>query len=180
MDLLPTLQRYCEIDTLQNDNVKGPTLSQNTARTAARPYIFQVCDKFNSMDATLADRLGEANWQRWRRLRLRIRASVSEDEWSTMRSWAFVPVYNFHDSGLESALPDTSGDEDSDSVTSHTSHLSKQSMGSSPLKPLRFPPPEVAKGLPFKCSLCGVKVTGVRRYIDWKQVWTQHYPKELR
>lgn len=69
-DLIPTLQRLlCEESqsTGEHHNCTGITTFHVT--DSARQYVMQIRDKYRNALTTLVERLGEANWQRFLRIR---------------------------------------------------------------------------------------------------------------
>ena len=161
MDLLPTLEstlQQHEVST-GKENVRIGAQHFHVSE-AAQHFVFQIRDKFPAADTTLLERLGEANWQRFMRIR---RSQTIEDE--PIQN-VFKPVSEFQDSGLGSSLPTKSAY--ASSHVSHTSFLSSQSTASQGR--LRVPPtpPEVALGESFECFLCKQRQGKIKNRIDWK------------
>lgn len=138
---------------------------------AARPYIIQVHDKFRNIDTDLANRLGEANWKRYLLLknlarRIRGEAWADDEEDPAITGPSFFPVSEFRDSGLGSSVPAKS--KYAGSEISHTSFFSTQSARGRGVA--RVPPtsPEVGRGEPFSCCLCGKVLKHVKNRADWR------------
>jgi hypothetical protein len=172
MDLAPTFQQVMgEKDVSLEDPRNASDIVTFHVSHAARQYVLRIVDKYKNVDHGLAERLGEANWQRYVRIQSQIQ-STREGEGGdhgeigpTARS-TFVPLSKFHDSGLGSSKPARSSY--AASAASHTSFASTQS--DAPGGRLRVPPtpPEVAQGLSFTCYICGGVLTDVKNRIDWK------------
>jgi hypothetical protein len=170
MDLLPSMEQIYK-------NARDPCLRLEErsgkisfhVTEAARPYVLQVHDKFRDAKTSLVERLGEANWQRFMRVR-HCMASVTQDDdakdFETGARSAFFPGSKFHDSGLGNSLPTESSF--ALSVASHSSFVSSlaEEKGSS----ARVPPTpnEVAEGLPFECFICKRTLNRIKTRVDWK------------
>lgn len=187
MDLLPTLHHSCNVEPLQISELgqSGPRVHSELP-FAIRPYVLQIHDKFKSIGDILANRLGEANWQRYLHLQAlakQIRAQTSahahievdeedqeeeegeENEIELARS-SFFPLSEFHDSGLGSSIPARS--KYAASAVSHSSFLSTQSAASRGVARVPPTPAEVRDGKPFMCSICGILLENIKARVDWK------------
>ncbi|ERF75962.1 hypothetical protein EPUS_01328 [Endocarpon pusillum Z07020] len=170
MDLLPSMEQtyknVCD-PGLRLDDGSGKVSFRVTK--AARPYVLQVHDKFRNASISLAERLGEANWQRFMRVRQRmaggLRANDLEDLHVGARSTCF-PASKFHDSGPGSSLrPESSLALTNASHSSFVSNLSEKD-GSRARVPAT--PNEVAEGISFECFICRRILTKIKNRIDWK------------
>lgn len=168
MDLLPGLERSSRVQqqTPMNDIVHSPVFQVSEP---ASPFVSLVLDRFRKANPRLAQRLGEANWQRYVRIRAQIGA-IDEDEHartdSVIPCSVFNPVSLFRDSGLGTTVAASSNYAMSThSHTSFVSSLADINNGS-----LRVPdePVEVALGKPFTCWICGHKLYNIKTRIDWK------------
>lgn len=105
MDLLPGLERSSGVQqqTPMNYIVHSPVFQVSEP---ASPFVSLVLDRFRKANPRLAQRLGEANWQRYVRIRTQIGAN-DEDEHaradSVIPCSVFSPVTLFRDSGLGTA-----------------------------------------------------------------------------
>lgn len=189
MDLLPTLKHLCENKEclqVENSSTNRPVYTQ--VAPSARPYVHQIHDKFPSIDSNLADRLGEANWQRFRRLLSLNRTDKSkatsldpdseeepgeEDLERVPEPSAYAPISEFQDSGLGTSVPAAS--KYAASVASHTSFLSTQSAAHRGA--VRAPPTpiEVAQGRPFQCFVCAKIQSRIKNRADWKYVCSSRF-----
>ena len=166
MELLPSMEQ-----TYKNACDPGLQFEEESrivafhVTEAARPYVLQIHDKFRDANTSLVERLGEANWQRFIRVRQYEVPTFQEDERACARS-TFIPASKFQDSGLGTSLPMKSSF--APTVASHTSFVSSiaDKEGSS----VRVPPTpdEVAGGLPFQCSICKQTLTRIKTRNDWK------------
>ncbi|KAG8533898.1 uncharacterized protein KY384_001639 [Bacidia gigantensis] len=185
MDLLPTIQHFCDDEHVFESQEKARSRIQPTkSPSAADAFISQVVDKFSLVNASLARRLGEAGWERFRRLQRNLarheklrnlgeassededgEAFTDEDEPSN-----FVPASKFHDSGLGTSLATQS--RYAASAASHTSFLSTKSTteGVHRVPPT---PNEVFSGVPFHCKLCNRKIDYIDSRVKWKS-WEEH------
>lgn len=168
MDLLPGLERSSKVQqqTPMNYIVHSPVFQVSEL---ASPFVSLVLDRFRKANPRLAQRLGEANWQRYVRIRAQIGAS-DEDEHARTDSVTTCSVFNpvslFHCSGLGTTVAASSNyARSTDSHTSFVSSLADIDNGS-----LRVPdePVEVALGKPFTCWICGHKLYNIKTRIDWK------------
>ena len=171
MDLVPTIEQTGQQRDLAGRVVVG-SLPRTSFRVSAlaEQYVRQICDKYPKAPNELAERLGEANWQRFQRIR-DSEQEKSETATNTkgvleLAKSAFAPVSHFHDSGLGSSIPALS--QYAASVASHTSYLSSEADKESGR--LRVPsiPKEAVDGLPFGCFICGKTLTTIRNRVDWK------------
>jgi hypothetical protein len=170
MDLLPSMEQ-----TYKNARDPGLRLEERSGKIlfhvteAARPYVLQVHDKFRNANTFLVKRLGEANWQRFMRVRRCMASGIQEDDVKDLRTGArsvFFPASKFHDSGLGISLPAESSF--APTVASHSSFVS--SLAEEKASCARVPPTpnEVAEGLPFECFICKQTLTKIRNRVDWK------------
>jgi hypothetical protein len=170
MDLLPSMEQ-----TYKNACDPGLHLEERSGKVlfhvteAARPYVLQVHDKFRNAHTTLVERLGEANWQRFIRVRRCMASGIQEDEVKDVGNvarFAFFPASKFHDSGLGKSLPAESSF--APTVASHSSFIS--SLTEEGISCSRVPPTpnEVAEGLPFECFICKQTLTKIKNRVDWK------------
>jgi hypothetical protein len=176
MDLTPTLQQVMEEKDVSLEISTGASdIATFHVSEAARQYVLRIVDKYKLADRSLVERLGEANWQRYRRIQRQIqntREAYDDDDDDDDREIdqttksTFVPLSRFHDSGLGSSKRTRSSY--AASLVSHTSFASTQSDVASGR--LRVPPtpPEVNEGLSFTCYICGDILTNIKNRIDWK------------
>ena len=157
----------------------APTLQRNIVRDEDRVseqaeiYVSIAREKFKKADLNLIQRLGQANWQRHRRIRdmmFRFEEGIEEKlvpgtTHPTDHSTC-PPSTTFNDSGLGTTI--TSASQYAASAASHTSFASTVEEGVR--KSLRVPsmPPEAADGKPFQCFICGTLQLRIRNRIDWK------------
>lgn len=188
MDLLPTLHHCCTIKSFPMSEIcQSKPRVQSELPFAVRPYVLQIHDKFKLIDDALANRLGEANWQRYLQLQalakqIRARASghvaieiESEEEGEEgegeenepeLAHPSFVPLSEFHDSGLGSSIPTKS--RRTASIASHSSFLSTQSAASRGVAHVPSTPADVQEGKPFICNICGQLLENIKNRVDWK------------
>ena len=130
----------------------------------ARIYVRQILDRFPNAATRLAERLGEANWQRHVEIRKRMDEGLDDTVFKPEN--VIVPKSKFHDSGLGTSAPANSNYAMSIiSQTSFASSLAEKEQGT-----LRVPPTplEVAAGMPFQCSICCQVVHNIQNRRDWK------------
>ncbi len=174
MDLLPTLERAMLVDeqaVLTTDEIPIP--SKFHVSEPAAFYVSFVLAKFQNIDLRLAQRLGEANWQRHVRVRTQIAGSVEpteavESKEIIQAQSIFVPRSLFQDSGLVSSLPTQSSY--AASAASHTSSIS--SLANDHKEAYRVPPTpaEVHDREHFRCFICGHMLCNIKNHVDWKWV----------
>lgn len=177
MDLLPTLVHCCDEEWARLGYPKTAALTQNPqVLQTIRPYVMKILDKFPSIEISLAIRLGEANWNQFKRLQdfaatnrsLKEQPDLNNEsalEGEELQAVTFHPTSECQDSGLGSSLPAKSR---RNPVASHTSFLSTGSSiarGTTRVPPT---PAEVEKGVPFVCSICGLTLSCIRSGIDWR------------
>ena len=162
--------------SLQKNIVRGRKartqhiLSSSQPFRASEPaniYIKIAQEKFKQADLKLVQRLGQASWQRHRRIRGMMYGShASVHEQIVTEHSTFRPPPTFHDSGLGTTV--FSASQYAASVASHTSFAS--TMNEEGSKSLRVPPmpPDVAYGKPFTCFICGMLQSKIKNRNDWK------------
>jgi hypothetical protein len=171
-DLVPTLQQLlCEESQPMGEHNHYTSITTFHVTDSARQYVIQIRDKYRKAPIALVERLGEANWQRFVRIRGKKQEVEGQDqdpEGEEMpfgfRS-TFVPT-DFHDSGIGTSV--TFGHSASRSVASHTSFLSSQSDARKGRLAVPPTPAEVRDGHPFICSICNQKLTTIRNRTEWK------------
>lgn len=154
MNLLPTIESVLEIPLPQEQPLANTTPLQ--VSSFASPYIHQIRDKFKVCDIKLAERLGEANWQRHKMIRLHMDKKEEIEHEADTSKTTFTPVSLFHDSGYATTS------------ASNNSFLTTQTESNS--DSLRVPetPQEVAAGKPFTCPICNHRLKNIRSRSDWK------------
>ena len=168
--------------TLQKNIVRGTKARTQRILSSAQPfrvsepaeiYVSMAREKFKQADLNLIQRLGQANWQRHRRIRdMMYRSEEGIEEKPVPGKMhptdhsTFRPPPTFHDSGLGTTI--SSASQYAVSAASHTSFASTVEEGVR--NSLRVPsmPPEAADGKPFKCFICGNLQLNIRNRIDWK------------
>ena len=174
MDLLPALEEnYAQIQLpqIKHTSQSAPVFSVSSA---ALPFVRNIAEKFREADHSLVERLGEANWQRFVRIRAWMDDSprftrdlplreVFEEDAAPMS--LFEPQSLFRDSALGSSIISKSRDDLS--VVSHTSFASSVNKDG---QALRVPktPAAIDNGKPFTCQFCGRIQKKIRNRIDWK------------
>jgi hypothetical protein len=170
-DLSPTMERVLKDSNLAGeDPIAGPQGVAFHVTEAAKQYVLHVHDKFRNAPKALVERLGEANWQRF----VRIRASMQKQEQElaegkqepVVAKSAFAPISKFHDSGLGSSIPAHS--QPAASIASHSSFVSTQADEGAGRFRVPPTPEEVGNSIPFKCFICGRLQSKVKNRIDWK------------
>lgn len=169
MDLCPTLEQafYArQHGAGRNDPASGLTSFKVTE--SALPWVSQVYEKFRTADNGLLERLGEANWQRFVRIRALSSNSAAAQESVEEPKTIFKPstVHTFRDSALGASIPARS--EVAGSVASHTSFMSSVEAGGRNRLAVPRTPQEVSRNEPFICSVCGTLLKKLRNRIDWK------------
>jgi hypothetical protein len=184
MDLRPVLEQ--SLNDLSQPFAKRagvlPTKFQVTE--SARPYVLQVHDKYREAESALVERLGEANWQRYVRIKAMMAAAmtreypelvVPENVISEIPKSTFQPVSLFHDSGLGTSMPSRS--QYAASNASHTSFLSTETDIAKGRLRVPKTPVEVGEGIAFTCFICAQRLSGIRNRVDWKiHVFTDLHP----
>ncbi|KAM0802914.1 hypothetical protein BDR22DRAFT_887245 [Usnea florida] len=174
MELAPTLQR----NIFRGEKARAQRILSSAQpffeSDPAEIYVSMAREKFKQADLNLIQRLGQANWQRHRRIRdMMFRSEEGIEEklvpgitHPTDHS-TFRPRRTFHDSDL--GTTSTSGSQYTASAASHTSFASTPEEGVR--KSLRVPPmpPEAADGKPFQCFICKTLQSRIRNRIDWKR-----------
>lgn len=181
MSLLPSLQRASKL--LNDAPLTKPLALTAPLRVSDPAYSFvsQVIDKFDDIDLELARRLGQANWERHRRLLKQMHSGSSldkamereqdeedegEEEIHAGAQSLFYRASTFYDSGIGSSKPKQSSYAISNA--SHTSFLSD--INNDVPGGLRVPktPEEVELGSPFRCEICGHTLYNIKNRVDWK------------
>lgn len=168
-DLAPTLEQMLDgADQIHKmrDDAARPAFHVSDP---ARPFLLQIHDRYRSAPTYLVERLGEANWQRWVRIRKQMDGDDESEEGNEEQEIAhstFLPVSKFHDSGLGTSIPAQS--DRAFSVASHTSFLSSHADAEDGKARVPPTPAQVAEARPFECSICGQILANIRNRIDWK------------
>ncbi|ERF70930.1 hypothetical protein EPUS_06715 [Endocarpon pusillum Z07020] len=194
-DLNPLLEETIEVDLSgrrQEDQAWAITFH---VTDAAWYLVLQIHDKFRNAQTSLVERLGEANWQRFLRIRKhgrqqsllqdeaehqdggRREEKVNEEDAKLLSNCAqrqeyaepksiFRSLSEFHDSGLGSSKPARS--QAAASLASHSSFRSTLTENHQGRPRVPSMPPEVFSGKPFICFICGKKLTVIKNRIDWK------------
>ncbi len=194
-DLNPLLEETIEVDLSgrrQEDRARAITFH---VTDAARHFVLQVHDKFRNAQTSLVERLGEANWQRFTRIRKYMydrQQSMLQDEAGHQDGGRrddtkkggnllsdrtqhkdraepkslFRSMSEFHDSGLGSSKPARS--RAAASVASHSSFRSTLTENHQGRPRVPSTPPEAFSGEPFICFICGKILTAIKNRIDWK------------
>ncbi|KAF7509266.1 hypothetical protein GJ744_008160 [Endocarpon pusillum] len=164
-DLNPLLEETIEVDLSgrrQEDRARATTFH---VTDAARPFVLQVHDKFRNAQTSLVERLGEANWQRYTRIRKHISDQAQYQDHAEPKSF-FRSMSEFHDSGLgssEHALSQAAA-----SVASHSSFRSTLTENHHGRPRVPSMPDEAVSGKPFNCFICGRILIAIKNRIDWK------------
>ena len=164
MDLIPTFERIDQARPSRKQTERSPTLEVFDVTEPAHVYVRQILDRFPNAQVRLAERLGEANWQRHNEICRRMDDGLEESE-SNLNN-RFVAKSRFHDSGLGTSVPaESTYAMTTASKASFASSLAEREQGS-----LRVPPTpvEVANKIPFTCSICHQTVHNIRDRRDWK------------
>lgn len=93
IDISPSLEHPATDHLLVEDHTSSHLDEFSTVSVTARPFVLMIRDRYPSLDASIVKRLGEANWQRRERLRLKLasapeigaQSSASEDERTSIR-----------------------------------------------------------------------------------------------
>ena len=169
MDLCPTLeQAFYTRQHRAGGNEPASGLKSFEVTESALPWVGQVYEKFRTADNGLLERLGEANWQRFVRIRALISDSATAQESFEEPKTIFKPstVHTFRDSALGASIPAQS--EVAGSVASHTSFMSSvEGEGRNHLAVPRTPQ-QISRNEPFTCPFCGTLLKTLRNRIDWK------------
>jgi Fungal Zn(2)-Cys(6) binuclear cluster domain len=168
-DLAPTLEQMLagvdQIYKMRDDGAR-PVFHVSDP---ARPFVLQIHDRYRSAPTYLVERLGEANWQRWVRIRKQMDGEGESEEGNEEQEIAhstFFPVSKFHDSGLGTSIP--AQPDRAFSIASHTSFLSSHADSEDGKARVPPTPEQVAEGRPFECSICGQNLANIKNRIDWK------------
>ena len=167
MDLLPSLELAAKL--MREPPAPRKSIQKRAFQVShpAHPFISQVVDKFPRMDSSLAERLGQANWERHQRIRQTSECSHNDEhETEPVAHSLFHPRSLFQDSGIGSSMPSSSAYAISNA--SHSSFLSNAQNRDQ--KALRVPetPAEVALGKPFRCSICAHLLRNIKDRVQYK------------
>lgn len=157
MDLCPTIEHITtSIEYGSRPKDKRIPLVFHVS-DAAQQWVRQILDRFELADSSLAERLGEANWQRYNKLRGQKDGDTQTEEPKSV----FHPL---RDSALgTSILTPTQNSLSSASHSSFASSIAEQGVRRVPKTP-----DAVSTGAPFVCEICGNTVTNVRNRTQWK------------
>lgn len=169
-DLAPTIGSAVCADELSPlgsaevsaNNTKVTNHSTLELERAQSHFIRQVRDKFPRSSETLAQRLGKANWNRFKLLRQK-KSQVQED--SGFVRPALPASSKFHDSGIGTSMGRQSAHDES--TLSHTSFASTAVEGETAHFRVPPTPAEVVQGKPFGCSICS-QTLSLKNRVAWK------------
>lgn len=167
MDLLPIIQQILISTEYGNRPRKRLQTVEFYVSEAAREWVRQIIDRFEQADNALADRLGEANRQRYddlRRLKDEEESTVDPPEELEKTKSQFRPLTTARDSGLGTSI--ITPVETPASVASHSSFVSSLADGTSRRVPKT--PDGVARGEPFQCEICGQTLRTITNRAQWK------------
>jgi hypothetical protein len=164
MKLLPLIKQTVEVTERGYRPDKFQKAESFQMENAAGYWYLQILDRFNSIDKVLAQRLGQANYQRFKDLRRPRTAAESEQE---PRNSIFRPPATVHDSGIGTSIlrPVVESGRDAPSVASGSSFASNEEESTSRRVPKT--PAAVLLGEPFECRICGQKIL-LRSRTQWK------------
>ncbi|KAB8346037.1 hypothetical protein FH972_023089 [Carpinus fangiana] len=170
--LLSTIERACLKSNRQDLTTHKKSLATFQLHSPAEYFIKLILDRFRNADSQLADRLGEANWQRRERVQLSISGVHAEsanqiaEHLEIDQKTLFRPRSTFHDSALGSSVPTENpvsiNDDDVASLFSVASSMTGTSARVPPT------PKEVELGEPFECFICHHEIYDVHNRRQWK------------
>jgi len=174
MDLSPSLEQLLrENDRLKSDKKLETGFAGLHVSEPARRYVYQIHDKFQYADRTLVERLGEANWQRFTRIRQRLqeRRGGNPDAEMTLNGrveaqLTFGTQSNFRDSGFERLSSGRPGDIQPPPLQNSFQYSPSDRSPGRPRVPQT--PREVLEGTPFECFICGSVLRNIKTRVDWK------------
>ncbi|KAL9617348.1 MAG: hypothetical protein Q9160_007878 [Pyrenula sp. 1 TL-2023] len=159
MELCPAIDQITLSTTLGHrpQRLQVPTIFH--VSDAAQQWVRQIFDKFEHIDNALAERLGEANWQRYHRLR----AQTNEDHMANAQQpkSLFRPL---EDSALGTSIATPT--QIAYSLASHSSFASSTADSGSRRVPKI--PGAALLGEAFTCEVCGKSISNVRNRTQWK------------
>lgn len=152
IDLIPSILWPAE-DPEHREKV--PKLDFQQERTAHEYYSDLLSKRFPEADPNLIERLGQANWTRYKRGQAEREANIEKETIDINPSGSVYSPSKFHDSGLGSLAP---------ARTTYT-----QSIVSSGGSKSRIPPlsQNAKKGEPFRCDACGRSIR-VKSDREWR------------
>lgn len=167
MQILPTIEQVVASSERGNRPPKKAKEEAFQMSSAADLWYRQILDKFGDIDDALAQRLGEANRQRFDDLR-RVRAratstTINVQDIEQAKSY-FHPLASIRDSGLGTSI--VTPTEAPMSVASHSSFASSIIDGTSRRVPKT--PAAVSLGEPLTCEICCQVLLSIRTRTQWK------------
>lgn len=154
-------QNYSRAKAHQKKSVYPPIVPFSVSGPA-RTYVGLVQDKYPKAVRKLAERFGEANWQRHVNIRNQLDSEAPTPEEPAAHS-LFRPHSAFHDSGIGTSIPAYTT-----YAASHTSYRSSASQCARGSVRVPSTPVEVGAGKPFQCFLCKMTLSNIKTRIDWK------------
>lgn len=173
MDLLPSIEHILSFTDSRPADDRLQYTATFEASAPARIWISQIVDKYRDASENLVERLGEANWQRFCKLRMRYDNTLATElsqaksvfHASNARSILHAPS-TFQDSAIGTSLGTTT--EYAHSTASHASFASSAADDSHHYNRVPPQPEEIVLGKPFRCPICDYVLSGIRHRIDWK------------
>jgi len=152
LDLIPSILWPIE-DPEHREKV--PKLDFLQERTAHQYYSDLLSKRFPEADPNLIERLGQANWTRYKRGQAEREANVEKETIDIDPSGSVYSPSKFHDSGLGSSVP---------ARTTYAQSIVSSDGGSSRIPPLSQ---NAKKGEPFPCDACGRSIR-VKSDREWR------------
>lgn len=163
MDLLPMIQQVVTSTERGHRPLKSTISKAFEMSQAGQRWYLQVLDKFAKIDDKLAQRLGEANSQRYDDLRKLKSLDFLAEEPDQTKS-LFRPLTTIGDSGLGTSIMTPTNE--AASITSHSSFVS--SVADSALRRVPKTPAAVISGEPFECEICFRTLSSIKSRTQWK------------
>ena len=169
MELTPTIE-IC-LDRASKSSVVGKDIEPFAVSMPAGFYVRLIRERYKHAPSELIGRLGEANWERYNRLRDLEQLSGPDANPTTAEQKApsiKAPQTQsqFRDSGL--GTMDSASTKYAASVRSHSSLISSEAEPETGYLRVPSAPPEVAEGTPFCCPYCGEIQYSITNRVAWK------------
>ena len=157
IDLIPSILWPAE-DPEHGEKV--PLISFLKERTAHQYYVDLISKQFPKADTNLIERLGQANWARFKRGQAEREANVEMETININLSGSVCSPSKFRDLGLGSSAPARTTYAQS-IVSSLSSHMDGSRSRTPPLSE------NAKKGEPFSCDACGRSIR-VKSDREWR------------
>lgn len=179
MNMLPSIEHIGGSEEHNPSDKPDPEVLLKVSKPAWK-WIDQVASKYDGAAQSIIERLGEANWQRFCRLRISADSSHASElcqaetifhapmtaQVTELLATSMGRTKSFIDSAYGTSINTCS--DDNASIALHSSFASTTAKDTHHSNRVPPKPAEASAGEPFTCGICNQWVSDIRNRIDWK------------